>query len=84
LSDLACNLLTLYWLVLLARVISSWFPPPQSPAGRQAISVLWTLTEPVIRPFRGLFPPVRMGGAALDLSVFAPFIAIMILRAIIC
>jgi YggT family protein len=79
-----CTLLTLYLLILLARVISSWFPAPTSPLGERFFSILWTLTEPALRPFRSLFPPVRMGGMAMDLSAFAPFIIIAILRNITC
>jgi YggT family protein len=82
--ELICALLTVYWLILLLRIAASWFPAPTSGFGQQAIGLLWTLTEPVLRPFRGLFPPVRMGNASLDLSALAPFLIIMILRGFIC
>jgi YggT family protein len=82
--ELVCTLLTLYLLILFVRVAASWFPPPTSPMGERFVSILWSLTEPVLRPFRSLFPPVRMGGMALDLSALAPFIIISILRGVIC
>jgi YggT family protein len=82
--DIICALLTIYWLILLLRIAASWFPAPTSGFGQQAIGLLWSLTEPVLRPFRGLFPPVRMGGASLDLSALAPFLIIMIVQRIIC
>ena len=79
-----CTLLLLYMLILLVRIAMSWFPAPTSPAGERFVSILWSLTEPVLRPFRSIFPPVRMGGMALDLSALAPFIIIAILRNIFC
>jgi YggT family protein len=82
--DLVCTLLTLYLLILFVRVAASWFPPPSSPAGERFISILWALTEPVLRPFRSMIPPMRMGGMALDLSALVPFIVISLLRGIIC
>lgn len=81
---LLCTLLTLAWLILLVRVVASWFPAPTSPGGERAMALLWALTEPVLRPFRGLFPPARIGGVALDLSALAPFILIVILQRIFC
>lgn len=82
--EIVCILLTLYWLIFLLRIASSWFPAPTSPVGQQAVGLLWSLTEPVLRPIRGLFPPVRLGGAALDLSVLAPLLVLMILRRVVC
>lgn len=82
--EILCALLTIFWLILLLRIATSWFPAPTSPFGQQAVGMLHALTDPVLRPFRGLFPPVRLGGAALDLSVLAPFLIIMILQRIIC
>jgi YggT family protein len=82
--DLLCTLLTIYLLVLLVRIATSWFPAPTSPAGERFVSILWSLTEPVLRPFRSLFPPMRLGGMALDLSALAPFIIIIVLRNFLC
>lgn len=82
---IVCILLTLYWFVLFARIISTWFPAPRSPVGRRVIEVLHDLTEPVLRPLRGLMPPLRMGMMGLDLSPIIVFIALgIITRAIGC
>jgi YggT family protein len=35
---------------------------------RKAYDALSKIIEPVLRPIRSVVPPVRMGGAALDLS----------------
>lgn len=40
--------------------------------------------DPVLRPIRAVVPPVRMGGAALDLSPLILIISVTVLRAIIC
>jgi len=82
---IVCLLLTLYWFVLFARIISTWFPAPRSPMGRRVIEVLHDLTEPILSPLRRLIPPVRMGMAALDLSPIIVFIALgVITRAVGC
>jgi YggT family protein len=40
--------------------------------------------EPVLRPFRNLLPPVRIGGAALDLSPLILIIGLQVARWVIC
>jgi YggT family protein len=72
-------LLTIYLLILLARVLSSFFPVPPSGPIRSAVSVVYALTEPVLRPLQGLLPPVRMGPAAMDFSPIIVFIVLGIL-----
>ncbi len=74
-----CILLTLYWFVMFARILSSWFPAPRSPTGRRSIEILHDLTEPVLRPLRGLIPPLRLGVVGLDLSPIIVFIALGII-----
>jgi YggT family protein len=76
-------LLWAYFIVLLIRVLSSWFPVPPSGPVRTIISWTYTLTEPVLRPLRGLIPPVRMGAVGLDLSAMILFIAIGILLQVV-
>jgi YggT family protein len=75
-----CILLLLYWVVLFVRILLSWFPPPQSGAGRVLHDVVFGITEPVLRLVRGLLPPVRMGAVGFDLSPILIFIVIGVLR----
>ncbi|HUG88273.1 MAG TPA: YggT family protein [Actinomycetota bacterium] len=75
-----CILLTIYWFVLFARIISTFFPPPRSPVGRTIVEILYDLTEPVLRPLRNLMPPLRVGMVGLDLSPIIVFIALGVLR----
>jgi YggT family protein len=61
-----------YILILLARAVLSWFPyNPDSPLNGVR-RVLFTLTEPVLAPFRRIIPPVGM----FDLSFIVAFIVV--------
>jgi YggT family protein len=79
-----CTLLLLYFLVLLGRVVLSWFPLDPDGIGAQVYGFLVGLTEPVLGPLRRAIPPLRMGTMALDLSPLIVFFGIQILRGIIC
>jgi YggT family protein len=78
-------LLVIYEIILFARVLTSWFPRPISGVGRTVIDVLYALTEPVLRPLRGLLPAIRAGSMGFDLSPIILFIVLGILtRGIHC
>jgi YggT family protein len=80
LQELLCALLTVYWLVVLARALLSWFPiRPGTPVASVYV-VLRDLTEPLLAPLRRVIPPIGM----LDMSAFVLIIGIGILRAAIC
>lgn len=69
-------LLRVYELILLIRVLMSWFQPdPYNPIVR----VLYNLTEPVLKPIRDVLP--RMG--MIDLSPLVAFLLLFALRTII-
>jgi YggT family protein len=79
-----CVLLWVYFVVLLARVLSSWFPiPPRGPWSR-IVGFVYDLTEPVLRPLRNLLPPLRMGAMGLDLSPIIVFVVMSILINVFC
>ncbi|MBO8142356.1 MAG: YggT family protein [Firmicutes bacterium] len=72
LTRLVNSLFDVYTWLVLARVLLSWIPvDPYNPAVRFIARV----TEPYLRFFRGLLPPV----GALDLS---PIVALFVLRLI--
>lgn len=50
---------------------------------RQIYDTLSKLFEPILRPIRAVVPPVRMGGAALDLSPLILLIGLQVILAII-
>lgn len=78
-----CILLQIYYWIVLARLLLSWFPRP--PEGlRPVYDILHTLTEPVLRIARPLIPPVRMGGMAMDLSPILVFVLLVIAQQIVC
>jgi YggT family protein len=78
--QIICIVLFIYWLILFARIILSWFPPPISGIGRTLWDIVHDLTEPVLGLVRGLLPPVRMGTMGLDLSPIIVFVALAVLR----
>jgi YggT family protein len=83
-----CILLTLYLLVLLARVILGWIAVASSmpPTGifRRVMEVVYALTEPVLRPLRGVLPDLPVGVVRIDLSPIIVFIVLGILREVAC
>jgi YggT family protein len=74
-------ILIVYEIILFARVLSSWFPRPISGPGRTALSALYAVTEPVLRPLRNLLPPIRAGSLGFDLSPIIVFLVLAILIA---
>lgn len=84
-TGILCPLLSLYWLILLVRIISSWFPPPRQGPLRTILRICYQLTDPVLRPLRSLIPPIRAGMMAIDLSPIIVFILIgVVQRAVGC
>jgi len=82
-SEVLCWLLGAYLLVLLAHVILSWVPRPPEPL-RPVVVGVRALTEPVLAPLRRAIPPVRLGSAALDVSILIVFFVLSIVRSAIC
>lgn len=74
-AGILCSAVTIYYMILIVRIILSWVPQLPEPVQPLA-NVVRSLTDPVLRPFRNLIPPVRVGMAALDLS---PIILLLIL-----
>jgi YggT family protein len=80
-----CYLVTAYWVILLARIILSWLPAPTYATWFSRVySLVYNLTEPVMRPFRNILPPIRLGAMALDLSPIILFIILGIVRSYVC
>jgi YggT family protein len=75
------NTLVLVYLVLIfIRILMSWIP--RMPYNRYLAAVLkfvTDVTDPYLNIFRRILPPVRMGGAGLDLSpIVATFVLIIV------
>ena len=67
-------LINIYELILLARIILSWFRI--SPYDNQFVRVLYDLTEPVLEPIRAILPPIAM----IDFSPLVVFLLLVALR----
>ncbi len=82
--------LVLYVLVLLVRLVLEWVPffnrewRPRG-AGLVAAEIVYSLTDPPIRLFRRLIPPLRVGGIAIDfgfaLTMLLCFVLLSVTRA---
>jgi YggT family protein len=73
--------LTLYWWILLIRVVLSWLElagvrPPVTGILRSGYELLLDVTEPVLRPLRRIIPPVGM----FDISIVVAFVIILVLQ----
>ncbi len=65
--------LWIFNLVLLARVLLSWFPNVDR--SNPVIQLIYTVTEPVLRPIRDLLPQTGM----MDLSPLIVFLILQVL-----
>lgn len=80
--------LRIYTFVLWARFVLDWITVLNRnfrPRGFWAVLVefVYTVTDPPIRMFRKVFPPIRLGQVALDLGWMLTMIACWILIAIL-
>lgn len=83
LQYILCLVLTVYYVILIVRVVLSWVPSVPDPI-RPLANGVRALTDPLLLPLRGLLPPLRMGGMALDLSPLLLFFAVAIVQGLIC
>jgi YggT family protein len=85
LSEILCLVLLVMMIVLFVRVIVDWIAfagwrPPHSGPVRAALDLLIDVTEPPLRLLRRIVPPT----GALDLSVLVAFVALTVLRRVVC
>ena len=78
--DLLCALFSVYFVVLVARIILSWFPLQPGTTLASIAGIIYELTEPVLGPVRRLIPSIGM----FDISPIVVFIALQILQAAVC
>ena len=85
---LLLNLLWLYWLVLMARLVLSYvvmLARDWRPRGVVLILVegVYSLTDPPLRALRRVIPPLRLGGIALDLAFMVLFLIVIVLMQVV-
>jgi YggT family protein len=69
--------LSIYTLILLVRVLLSWFP--NLDWGNPVLATVSSITDPYLNAFRGLIPP--LGG--LDLSAIVAFLALQLVQTLL-
>ena len=69
--------ISIYTLVLLVRVLLSWFP--NLDWSNPVLSTVSSITDPYLNAFRGLIPP--LGG--LDLSAIIAFITLSLVQGLL-
>lgn len=79
-----CAALTVYMLIILVRIVLTWFPIDPDGAVAAFAGLLFILTDPVLGPLRRALPPLRIGSVALDLSPIIVLIGLQILQGVIC
>ena len=69
------QLIAVYIFILIARALTSWFPPPRAGTPFAFVTqILRDLTEPVVGPFRRVIPPAGMFDISYMVVVFIFFI----------
>ena len=77
-------LLWLYFVALIGRLVIEWvqvFSRDWRPRGVVLViaEALFTVTDPAVRLLRRLIPPLRIGGASVDLSLLVLLLGISLL-----
>ncbi|MCB0100232.1 MAG: YggT family protein [Caldilineaceae bacterium] len=77
LFDLLANVIQLYIIVLLIRILITWIPnlDPYNPL----VQILNQVTEPILEPARRLIPPIGM----IDISPIVVFFVLQILVSVL-
>lgn len=76
-ADYVNALFLVYMILIFVRILLSWIPRiPYNPMLSAVIGFIQEATDPYLRLFRRIIPPLGGGGFALDLS---PIIAIIVL-----
>ena len=86
-ARIANALLLLYLFLLFARLILDYIPMfnrewrPKG-AGLVAAEVVYTVTDPPIKLFRRLIPPLRVGPVAIDFGFMLTMIVVLVLMSV--
>ena len=80
-------LFTVYFILIIARIILSWIqqfrPIPYNLALRAVIGFIEESVDPYLNLFRRVIPPLRLGGAGLDLSPILAIFLLLIVQSIV-
>ncbi len=76
-------LVNIYIFLIVARAVLSWFPLRSGTPIYTLYTYIYDVTEPYLRLFRRILPPVRMGNAALDLSPIIGLVLLIVLEQVL-
>ena len=84
-AGILSSILSLYFLILLVRVVLDWvqlFARQWRPQGPVLVlaNLVHALTDPPLRLIRQRVPMARLGGVGIDLSFLVLFLGIFILQ----
>jgi YggT family protein len=83
-ADYVNALFYVYLALIFIRILLSWIPRlPYNPVLHAVVTFVHDVTDPFLRLFRRVLPPVGGGGFALDLSPIVAIIVLYIARAIV-
>ncbi len=83
-ADYLNTLVLVYLVLIFIRILMSWIP--RMPYNRYLAAFLkfvTDVTDPYLNIFRRVLPPVRMGGAGLDLSPIVATIVLIVVSSIV-
>ena len=78
-TGILANIITIYLVILAARAVLSWFPVRGGTFLASLNTLLFELTEPVLRPVRRVVPPIGM----FDTSFIVVFFVLVILQSVL-
>ncbi len=83
-ADYVSALFLVYIVLIFARIVLSWIPRlPYNPILRGIAEFVTEATDPYLRIFRRVLPPIGAGGMGLDLSPMIGLILLYVLRGIL-
>jgi len=83
-ADYIDALFLVYMILIFARILLSWIPRiPYNPVLSAVVNFINQVTDPYLRIFRRVIPPLGGGGFALDLSPIIAIFVLIIVRSIV-
>jgi YggT family protein len=80
-------LFTVYFILIITRIVLSWIqqfrPIPYNLALRAVIGFIEESVDPYLNLFRRWIPPLRLGGAGIDLSPILAIFLLLIVQSIV-
>jgi len=78
------EIIVLYTWVIIIASLMSWIPANSSSQGLATLKrVLYSLTDPVLRPIRQILPKTRFGNVGVDFSALVAIVVLNIISRLI-